>query len=261
MTNKFTYTESELQSLLEGIATGIISEYAIPESLYLKIADYLKTGLYQGFGGTLADFSGVDLELLTELRENVYMFSAAKSFTEMSEFRALLFNEEGERRTMREFLQYGSQSYEKFNEDWGRTEYSTAEGQAQMASKWQEIERNKDLLPILEYSAIGDACAICQPLDGLTAPVSDPIWGTISPLNHFNCECVLIQHEGDKTLTPSSEKDEVYKDVTGKMSDMFKMNPGIDRYVFSPDHPYFDVAKKDLEYAKNNFNLPIPKTD
>jgi len=141
------------------------------------------------------------------------------------------------------------------------TEYSTAEGQAQMASKWQEIERNADLLPILEYSAIGDACAICQPLDGLTAPVDDPIWGTISPLNHFNCECVLIQHEGDKTLTPSSEKDEVYKDVASKMSDMFKMNPGIDRYVFSPDHPYFDVAPKDRDFAKTNFGLPIPKTD
>lgn len=34
MPKKFTYTEAELQELLDGIMSGTISEYAIPESLY-----------------------------------------------------------------------------------------------------------------------------------------------------------------------------------------------------------------------------------
>jgi hypothetical protein len=37
------------------------------------------------------------------------------------------------------------------------------------------------------------------------------------------------------------------------------MNPGKDGYIFSPDHPYFDVAPKDREFAKENFGLPIPE--
>jgi len=111
MTEKFTYTESELHELLSGIAAGTISEYAIPESLYLKIADYLKSGLYQGFGGSLADFSGVDLELLTELRENTYLFSAAKSYHELKEIRSLMFDESGNLRSNREFNKLAAQTF------------------------------------------------------------------------------------------------------------------------------------------------------
>lgn len=262
MPDKFTYTEAELQELLDGIMAGTISEYAIPGSLYLKIADYLKSGLYSGFGGTLADFSGVDLELLTELRENVYMFSAAKSYQELKEIGSLMFDESGNLRSNREFNKLAAQTFETWNESWGLTERNTAEGQAQMASKWNEIERNKDLLPILIYDARGDACVICKPLDGLTAPVSDPIWRTKSPLNHFNCFCVLTQHEeGESKLTPEKEVRRIDKEVDAKMDNIFKMNPGIDRYVFSPDHPYFQVEPKDRAYAANNFNLPIPKND
>ena len=39
------------------------------------------------------------------------------------------------------------------------------------------------------------------------------------------------------------------------------MNSGKDGYIFSKDHPYFKVAKKDVALAKNNFDLPIPKKD
>ena len=42
---------------------------------------------------------------------------------------------------------------------------------------------------------------------------------------------------------------------------MFKMNPGKERVVFDKDHPYFDVAKKDVAFAKTNFGLPIPEND
>lgn len=262
MPDKFTYTEAELQELLDGIMAGTISEYAIPEKLYLKIADYLKSGLYSGFGGTLADFSGVDLELLTELRENIYMFSAAKSYQELKEIGSLMFDESGNLRSNREFNKLAAQTFETWNESWGLTERNTAEGQAQMASKWNEIERNKDLLPILIYDARGDACVICKPLDGLTAPVNDPIWRTKSPLNHFNCFCALTQHEeGESKLTPEKEVRRIDKEVDAMMDNIFKMNPGIDRYVFSPDHPYFQVEPKDRDYAKRNFDLPIPKTD
>jgi len=254
------YSEKEIEDLLDGIYSGAISEYNIPEELYFSITDYLKSGLYKGFGGNLTDFEGKDLELLQELRENVYMFGAAKSFQEMKDIGSLMFDEDGNRVSSKEFNSLGSQAFEKWNYDWGRTEYNTCAAQATMAVKWNEIEANKDLLPILSYSTIGDACDICEPLDGFTAPVDDPAWNSIMPVNHFNCECTVTQHE-EKELTPDKEKEEILDAVHGEMSDVFKMNPGKDGYIFSPDHPYFDVAPKDEAFAKTNFGLPIPTVE
>lgn len=250
------YSEIEID-LLDGIYSGSISEYNIPEDLYFSIVNYLKSGLYKGFGGNLTDFEGKDLELLQELRENVYMFGAAKSFQQMKDIGSLMFDEDGNRVSSKEFNSLGSQAFQRWNYDWGRTEYNTCTAQATMAVKWNEIEANKDLLPILSYSTIGDACDICEPLDGFTAPVDDPAWNSIMPVNHFNCECTVTQHE-EKELTPDKEKEEILDAVHGEMSDVFKMNPGKDGYIFSPDHPYFDVAPKDKAFAKTNFGLPIP---
>jgi len=258
--DKMQYSDKEIKELIDGIFDGSITEYNIPESLYIATSDYLKKGLYSGFGGDLTKFEGKDLELLKELRENVYMFSAAKNYTELKEMGSFLINSDGERATMREFTKAAEQSFETFNDAWGRTEYNTAIHAAQMANKWNEIEKNKDLLPILVYSTIGDACDICAPLDGMTAKVDDPIWDSVASPNHFNCLCIMLQEE-DTELTPESEKSETFDKVTAEMDDTFKYNPGKDKEIFSQSHPYFDVPKKDIELAKNNFNLPIPSVE
>jgi len=259
---EFTYSTKWLGSFLDGIYDGSITEYELSEPLYYDIVAYLKSGLYKGFGGKLTDFVGQDLELLEELRNNVYMFSAAKTYQQTKEIQSMMINEAGELRSSKEFTELGKATFEQWNVDWGRTERNTAEGMAQQASKWNEIEKNKDLLPILEYSTSGgDACDICVPLDGMTAEVDDPIWDSVAPLNHFNCECVLLQHEEGKALTPDAEKEATIDTVHGNMSDTFMMNAGKDRVIFSENHPYFDVPKKDIPFAKENFGLPIPSED
>lgn len=261
MADKFKYSDSQLKELLDGIYNGSITKYAIPEDLYFAIADYLKSGLYKGFGGSLADFGGKDLELLKELRENVYMFSGGKAYHQIDEISSLLLDAEGKRRSMLEFTRLGAGTFETWNDAWGRTEYNTAVSQGAMAVKWNEIQQNKDLLPILTYMSTEVACPICAPLDGVTAPVSDPIWRKIMPINHFNCNCTVRQYEAGTKLTPTDEKDGAFKMVTKKMDDTFLMNPGIDKVIFSEKHPYFTVPKADTDYAKNNFNLPIPAKD
>ena len=191
------FTDAQISQLIEEIYSGTVTEFDLPESLYLAIADYLKQALYQGYGQTLVEASGKDLELLTQLRENIYMFSAAKVFTEVKDVSSLFVNDAGELRTKSEFKDAALEVLGTYNDDWLNTEYNTTIGEAQMASKWNEIEKNKDVLPILVYSTIGDACDICEPLDGLTAEVDDPVWDDCSPLQHYNCECVLLQQEGD----------------------------------------------------------------
>lgn len=258
----FEYSDKLILQYINGIYDGSITEYDLPESLYGAIGRYFEKGLYKGFGMDLSEAVGKDLELLTELRENIWLFSAAKTYQETKDIAGLLFKEDGDLRTSKEFNDAGMEAFDKWNYVWGNTEYNTAVGQAQNAVKWNEIEKNKKVLPMLRYSAVidGNTSDICLPLDGLVAPVDDPIWDSIAPENHFNCRCVLLQEEeNESTVTPDDEKEERVKEVEGNMNDLFKMNSGKDGYVFKDDHPYFQVERKDKDFAKDNFGLKIPE--
>lgn len=257
------YSKADIDKLIDGIYDGSITAYELPVSLYNAIAAHLQSGLYKGFGMNLSQAVGKDFELLAELRENVYMFSAAKTFAQVKEIGGLMFNEAGDIRTQREFGIAGRETFNQWNNDWGNTEYNTAIGQATNAIKWNEIEANKKLFPTLRYSAVMDANTsdICLSLDGLVAPVDDAIWDRVYPENHFNCRCVVLQEEAGSDLTPENEKEARVKETEEKMSDVFKMNCGKDGYIFKDDHPYFQVEAKDKSFARENFGLPMPENE
>ena len=237
----FEYSDKNIEQLIEGIYNGSITEYDLPASLYNAIAKYFQKGLYKGFGMTLADATGKDLELLTELRENIYMFSAAKTFQEVKQIGSLMIDDTGDLRPAKEFNELGRATFDLWNDVWGATEYNTAVGQAQQASKWLEIEANKDVLPNLRYSAIEDANTSpeCAAMDGIVAHVEDPIWDANAPLQHFNCRCVLLQEEENVKTSSAETKGTAVDTVNEHIQPMFKMNAGKDGYIFKSDHPYF----------------------
>lgn len=265
--------DKEMDALIEGIFTGAITEYNLPENLYFAIADRLKEGVYKGFGidftklskdvDTLVKFDAKDLELLIELRENVYMFSAAKTFNEVLDFKGALVNDKGEIKPFKEFKQDMLSLDEQYNKNWLRTEYDTAYGQAQNAVAWNQFEKNKDVLPNLKYSAVIDANTsdICAPLDGICLPINDPFWNTFMPLNHFNCRCLVTQEDETATITSESDVKQLTKAPNEEMQSAFKMNSGKKGVVFSEKHPYFSVDKEFKDLAENNFGLEIPEND
>jgi len=265
--------DKEMDALIEGIFTGAITEYNLPENLYFAIADRLKEGVYKGFGidfsdlkknvDTLVKFDAKDLELLIELRENVYMFSAAKTFNEVLDFKGALVNDKGEIKPFKEFKEDMLSLDEQYNKNWLRTEYDTAYGQAQNAVAWNQFEKNKDVLPNLKYSAVIDANTsdICAPLDGVCLPINDPFWNTFMPLNHFNCRCLVTQEDETATITSESDVKQLTKAPNEEMQSAFKINSGKKGVVFSEKHPYFSVDKEYKDLAENNFNLPIPDED
>lgn len=253
------YTDKQISRLLDGIFDGSITEYDLPLDYYNAVADYLKKGLYKGFGMDLSSAVGKDLELLTELRENVYMFSAAKTYNEVKEISALLTDGTGVR-SFSDFKKEALQLYDTYNVDYLKTEYNTAVGQGTMAVKWNEIEKNKAFLPLLKYSAIGDACDICGPLDGMIEPVDSAIWSSVMPLNHFNCFCTVLQLD-DIDNKPTDGNDKLVASVEDKMQPIFVNNVGRTGEVFQNKHPYFEVGKADKEFAQTNFGLPIKETD
>lgn len=270
----FKYSDKFIAALFRGIYAGRITPRKLPVTLYMAIGEYLKKAVYEGYGTTVTDlkrnldakvktgFRQQDLELLQEMRTNIYLFSAAKTYQQVRQMSSALISDDGVIVPFKQFREKAEQTFDLFNKTWLQTEYDTAIGQAQAARKWQDIESQADVLPLLEYVAVLDSktSEICRPLDGIIAPVNDPIWKRVAPLNHFNCRCMLKQLDEGK-LTSKKTKEKRVNETLDQMQDLFKINTGMDGYVFSKEHPYFDVAPKDKALAKRNFDLPIPKKD
>lgn len=252
--------EFRKEEFFENVYNKKVSPTQLDEALYFAIAEKLKRGVYEGFGGTLTDFEfgSVDEVLLSELRENIYLFSGAKTFQqtlEMSEYLNLPKNE---------FMKKANEIFDLHNKTYLDTEYDTAIGQAQNANKWTDIQRTKKTFPILQRVAVMDANTSpeCRLLNEIVARVDDPVWQTRSPLTHFKCRCLIKKFDETEeiNLTPPEKISEVIK-KTDHINPIFKSNPGMSGEVFNKDHPYFSVPKKYQKLAENNFNLKIPKKD
>lgn len=254
--------EDKIEEILNGIFEGTIDVANLPEDLYLATAKYLEGGLYKGYGAKLdaSMYYQPDYELLSELRDNVYIFSGAKTYQQVRDMSGLI----AKTKTFSEFQREARKVYDEYNKNWLKAEYQTTIGQGQMANLWNQIEQTKDIFPYLEYKAVIDSktSEICRPLDGVILKVEDPFWNKYTPLNHFNCRCTVkkLDKYTDKLTTNPSKLKEIEGEVSGQVPDEFKMNVGKDGYVFNPkEHPYFKVAPKDKGLAKNNFGLPIPE--
>lgn len=246
------FTPDYIWQLITDIESGKVTAHALPESLYYAIAEYLKDGVLKGFGPITYD----NASLANELVNNVYVFSAAKTYQQTKEIGSLLVDEKGNLRSSSEFRKLAKEKFDLWNDVWGETEYNTAVGQAQMASKWRTIQAEKDVMHSLKYRAIIDVNTsdICRSLNNLVAPVDDPIWKKITPLNHFKCRCLILQ-TNDK---PTADYKRKAKLVEDQMQDLFKQNPGETGDVFNKSHPYFDVPREDKARAQRNFDLPLP---
>jgi SPP1 gp7 family putative phage head morphogenesis protein len=250
------YTQQQIDALIEGVFNGSITTRDLPVDLYNAIS----TKLLSAFGSVEGAPSQ---SLLNELKENIYMFSGAKVYQQIQDI-SLLSNVD----TIKSFADFKKEAltiYDQYNKNWLQTEYSTAIGQAQMATRWEQIEAQKFELPYLQYNAVIDknTSDICRPLDGVCLPVSDKFWAINTPLNHFNCRCTVIQF--DKTdatqagITSKENAEKATAEISKKRHPLFEGNSGQDRVIFNKEHPYFDVPKADREFAKENFGLPIPE--
>ena len=252
------YSDKQIEKLIEDVFSGKVTRRKLPESLYLAIGKYFEKALKEGLS---ASFMKDKTELITNLRENIWLFSGAKTYQSVTAMESLLTSE-GELRTFKEFKEFAAQEYDLYNKTWAAAEYDTAVGQSQMVERWEQIEEDSDVLPLLRYNAVMDAntSEICAPLDGVILPVTDPFWDTYTPLNHYNCRCTIDQlSEGE--VTPRSELREKTLPVYDQMNDAFKVNVGKTDEIFDSKHPYFDVPKQDREFAKNNFGLPLPENE
>jgi len=266
-------SENEKQSILRDIWNGIITLRTLPLNLYNDISGNLKKGLFRGFGKNLSrlNIESSDFKTLTALNNNIHFFSAAKVFQQTNDIRNFLFDQEGFKRPFNAFAIDANKIYERYNVDWQRTEFDTTISQAQASSQWQEIQDDKDDLPLLQYQTADDEKVRPEHAawDNIVKPVNDPFWDSHMPPNGFNCRCIVIQlEEGEKKETnlPEHLKKVKKKFPTVKSLDnkelLFRPNPGVSNKIFTEkgkgQHPYFNVSSQFKDLKDNHFNLPRP---
>lgn len=256
--------EKQISKILRGLHNGAIDVNNLPNDLYTATANKLKSGAYEGFGFDLKTAKGKKLLTLLDIRENVYLFSGAKTYTQTREMLGLLKDDTGKVRSFSQYKDAVMPVYDQYNVNWLQSEYITAIGQSQSIEQWDQIIEDKKIFPLLKYSAVIDphTSDICKPLDAIVRPVDDPFWRRFMPLNHFRCRCVVIQlSAGEERITRKDIVSRLTKVPNEQINPAFAHNPGITNEIFTKQHPYFDVAKGDKALARKNFNLPIPEKD
>lgn len=230
------------KAIFEGKQKGIVD---IP--LIKKTAAYLQQGITSGFGTTT---DATDKAMLESLTKNVQLFSGFKTYDQLLEITNLLKDENGKQREWPAFKNEVLKSNKDYNVNYLKAEYDQANVGSQMASYWQEIQRNKDTLPYLKFVATNDSrtTAICKSLDGFTARVDDPIW-----LQYF---LPLHWHERSNIIQLADAVESNKSDFKFmELQPMFKNNIGITGVAFPSTHPYFDTSVKVKNEITNAVNI------
>ena len=224
------------------------SKVTFSPGLLSRTVAQIQEKLIEGYGRDFPQiiYNTPDYEELRNLTENVYSFSAAKNYQQLKDMTLALTD--GERIvTEGEFVERVKAMNLKYNRDWLITERNTAVAGGQMASRWVEFERNRDITPLLEYSTVGDnkVRAAHALLDGVRKPVDDPFWSRYYPPNGWNCRCDVIAVP-DKNAEPTQDE----KITVPEIQPMFRTNLAQAGIIFPKGHPYFKgVPKAELRKA------------
>lgn len=257
------FTDEEIDLIILAIYAGTITTHNLDVTTYLKTARKLSEGMFDGYGNNFDDvvMNSEDYYMLKALEQNIYFFSGAKTYQQTRDISSLLLKEEDMagvkikiQTPFNEFRKEAKKMFLDYNENYLRAEYNSAIAQSRTASQWQEIQKEVEHLPMLTYQTVGDARVrpTHQELDNIARPVNDSFWDIYMPPNGWNCRCT-VEQTGKKKIT-SLKGFKTPDDVP----EIFRFNAGKERIVFSPKHPYFKVAPQDKDFAKRNFNMPMP---
>jgi len=233
--------------LIEKIAKQIYDGKLKPEDLnkelLLKTYAELHKGAKAGYGKEWSKLAkNADL-LVTEIQNNLYLFSAAKTYAQLVEFNDLLVDEDGKIRTWTEFRRQVMVVHKTYNQNYLQAEYQTAKRSSQAARQWQTFAENEDLFPNLIYRTVGDERVRDEhdALEGIIKPLNDKFWDKHYPPNGFRCRCSVQQTDkAASKATPKVKIDKGFENNVGKTGQVFD----------EKDHPYFAVDKKVLKKLK-----------
>ena len=240
-----------IRKVFKGEIPGIID---IPSTL--QSAKVFMTGVLEGYAESLGikveklitsiSYDTPHWHMLANLEKNVYQFSSAKNYQQLSALTDAL--KDGDRlRSYREFSREAGQILNEFNKVYLKPEYNTAINGALNAGNWVTYQENKDLMPNLKYVTAGDNRVREEHrlLDGTIRPVDDAWWDTHYPPLAFNCRCTTYQLATQGKVTPI--KDIPFVEVPK----MFQVNLAKENLVFPEGSAYYNGIPRNLPKKAN----------
>jgi SPP1 gp7 family putative phage head morphogenesis protein len=184
------------------------------------------------------------------LQQDARLFGGLKTHAQLFEASKLLIDEKGNLKPFNQLSHEFDKLNITYNKNYLESEYEFAVGSSQMAAKWEEFSDNDRYE--LQYRTAGDnrVRAEHDALRDITLPKSDPFWNSYTPPNGWNCRCTVVEVLKDKFPTSDSEKaikkgeaatTQLGKDGKNRL-EIFRFNPGAQKVVFPPAHPYTKVA-------------------
>ncbi|MEH6406660.1 MAG: phage minor head protein [Leeuwenhoekiella sp.] len=189
-----------------------------------------------------------------KLQQNVFRFSAAKTYQEQAFLNYLLKDETGNRRSFADFKKEALKLDIEYNQNYLKTELQTFQRASAMAEKWGKYEEQKGLYPNLQYKTAKDDRVRedhAELLD-IIKPIGDRFWDKWYPPNGWNCRCYVVQ----------TDKQAISGTPEGDPTLGFHNNPGKTSQPVDTEHPYYIFPKKEVGKIRTSFeglkeNLPM----
>ncbi|MCO5230156.1 MAG: DUF935 family protein [Chitinophagales bacterium] len=239
---------SKWDELIDQVAKQMHEGKLKPQDLNVKMIqttyDELNDAAHQGYGKDWISFpSDGKGTLPNELKKNLYMFSGAKTYSQLKELNDLLYDKNGKLRPYNQYEVLARKINRKYNKNWLQAEWQTAKTAAQMAQKWEQIQATKDLFPNLEFRTVGDdrVRPAHKKLDGIIKPIDDEFWSTHYPPLDWRCRC-------DAVPTAADPKGEIPEDM---QEPKFVGNVGVDGEIFQSNHNFFRLIRSDENAGRN----------
>jgi hypothetical protein len=205
--------------------------------------------------------------MLEKLKQDVFIFSGLKTHAELLEASKLLLTDDGRIKPYAIFAKDIAPLKNNYNQNYLEAEYEFAITSSQMAGKWAGISQEYNL----QYRTAADdrVRETHAVLHNITLPPDNEFWLNYYPPNGWRCRCNAIEVRKTKytesdtaTAIAAGEKATTQIDSSGKNKlAIFRFNPGAQKVVFPPEHPYNKVegAKKAKEILKNEYGFKINK--
>lgn len=251
-TSQLAIGESKIKPLLKTVENAFKQLHKKgnykPEDLSrTKAYTNLVTATSQIFNGAIAD-NDIPEAMGKSLKEDVYVFSGLKTNAQLAEASRLLLTEDGKVKSFSAFSKDVESIKENYNQKYLDAEYQFAVSSAQSAGNWANISNDYDL----QYRTAGDDRVrdSHDKLRDTTLPPDDAFWLSYYPPNGWRCRCTAPEVRKGKFEVSDSKKaiaegekatSQIDKDGKNKL-EIFRFNPGIQKVVFPPAHPYTKVA-------------------
>ncbi len=186
-------------------------------------------------------------------KNNIFVFSACKTETQLREVGALLINEDGTVKPRAQFMREVKEKYAGYYEPYLEAEYNYAVSASQAAGKWANYAADGDNFDLQYRTSQDDHVRESHAqLHNITLPIEDPFWDKYFIPNGWGCRCTVVQvRKGKYKTSDSAESIKLGEAATNQTNNagvnkaaIFRYNPGKEAIIFPPHHPYFKALDK-----------------